>query len=267
MAAKNNFRLMAGGKGKSLSTGKKKRDKGSFKMLAVGAAIAVLCLLAGCFAFVMSRYKVENIVVEGNVHYSRDEIIEMVMTDKLSYNSLYLSLKYRNKEIKNIPFIETMSVKVGSPDTITITVYEKSVAGYVEYMGRYMYFDRDGIVVESSETKTQGIPQVTGVQFDHVILYEPLPVENNDIFQEILSITQMLKKYELVTDKIYFNEAYEITLYFDQVRVRLGSKDLEEKIMRLPHILPELAGKSGSLRMENYSDESEKITFESDGGT
>ena len=41
-------------------------------------------------------------------------------------------------------------------------VYEKSVAGYVEYMGRYMYFDQDGIVVESSETRTEGIPQVTG---------------------------------------------------------------------------------------------------------
>lgn len=267
MAAKNNFRLMAGGKGKPLSTGKKKRNKGRPKILAAGIAIAVLCLLTGCFVFIMSKYKVENIVVEGNVHYSRDEIIEMVMTDKLSYNSLYLSFKYRNKEIKNIPFIETMSVKVGSPDTITITVYEKSVAGYVEYMGRYMYFDRDGIVVESSETKTQGIPQVTGVHFDHVVLYEPLPVENDDIFQNILSVTQMLKKYELVTDKIYFNEAYEITLYFGQVRVRLGSQDLEEKIMRLPYILPELDGKSGNLRMENYSDESEKITFESDGGT
>ncbi|MDO4331063.1 MAG: FtsQ-type POTRA domain-containing protein [Eubacteriales bacterium] len=264
MAAKNNFRLMAGGKGKSLSTGKKKKG-GGFKMLLAGILIAILCLLTGILVFIMNRYKVENIVVEGNVHYSREEIIGMVMTDRLSYNSLYLSFKYRDKEIKNIPFIETMSVKVGAPDTITITVYEKSVAGYVEYMGRYMYFDRGGVVVESSETKTQGIPQVIGVNFDHVILYEPLPVENNDIFQQILSITQMLDKYELVTDKIYFNESYEITLYFDQVRVRLGSDNLEEKIMRLPYILPELAGKSGIVRMENYSDESENITFESDG--
>ena len=77
-----------------------------------------------------------------------------------------------------------MSVRVDSPDSITIRVYEKSVAGYVEYMGRYMYFDRDGIVVESSETRTEGIPQVTGIRFDHVVLYEALPVKNTDIFQE-----------------------------------------------------------------------------------
>ena len=144
-----------------------------------------------------------------------------------SYNSLYLSLKYRNKEIRDIPFIETMSVRVDSPDSITIRVYEKSVAGYVEYMGRYMYFDRDGIVVESSETRTEGIPQVTGIRFDHVVLYEALPVKNTDIFQEILSITQMLSKHQITTDKIYFNESNEITLYFDNIRAKLGKDNLE----------------------------------------
>lgn len=272
MAAKNNFKLMNGGKGHPPSAGKRKKDqkKGKDrKLLAVGIIIALLLALGCGGLYVVSKYKVEDegITVEGNVHYSREEIIEMVLTDRLSYNSLYLSLKYRNKEIKNIPFIETMSVKVVSQDKITITVYEKSVAGYVEYMGRYMYFDRDGVVVESSETKTQGVPQVTGVSFDHVVLYEPLPVEDSDIFQEILSITQMLSKYEIVTDKIYFNESLEITLYFDQVRARLGKGDLEEKIMRLQYILPQLEGESGVLKLENYTDESQNITFERDKKT
>ena len=170
----------------------------------------------------VSVFRVQNISVEGNVHYTSEEIEAMVLTDRLSYNSLYLSLKYRNKEIRDIPFIETMSVRVDSPDSITIRVYEKSVAGYVEYMGRYMYFDRDGIVVESSETRTEGIPQVTGIRFDHVVLYEALPVKNTDIFQEILSITQMLSKHQITTDKIYFNESNEITLYFDNIRAKLG---------------------------------------------
>ncbi len=153
------------------------------------ASIVIVCLAAAALV-VVSVFRVQNVSVEGNVHYTSEEIEAMVLTDRLSYNSLYLSLKYRNKEIRDIPFIETMSVRVDSPDSITIRVYEKSVAGYVEYMGRYMYFDRDGIVVESSETRTEGIPQVTGIRFDHVVLYEALPVKNTDIFQEILSITQ-----------------------------------------------------------------------------
>ena len=210
-------------------------------------------------------FRVQNISVEGNVHYTSEEIETMVLTDRLSYNSLYLSLKYRNKEIRDIPFIETMSVRVDSPDSITIRVYEKSVAGSVEYMRRYMYFDRDGIVVESSETRTEGIPQVTGIRFDHVVLYEALPVKNTDIFQEILSITQMLSKHQITTDKIYFNESNEITLYFDNIRAKLGKDNLEEKVMRLEQILPNLSGESGVLDLQNYSEDRKNVTFQKDG--
>lgn len=285
MAQKQKYKLLDGGKSeksrkKSVSGKKKKKGSGkaagySYAVATPGewlranlgvliASIAIVCLAAIALV-VVSVFRVQNISVEGNVHYTSEEIEAMVLTDRLSYNSLYLSLKYRNKEIRDIPFIETMSVRVDSPDSITIRVYEKSVAGYVEYMGRYMYFDRDGIVVESSETRTEGIPQVTGIRFDHVVLYEALPVKNTDIFQEILSITQMLSKHQITTDKIYFNESNEITLYFDNIRAKLGKDNLEEKVMRLEQILPNLSGESGVLDLQNYSEDRKNVTFQKDG--
>lgn len=285
MAQKQKYKLLDGGKSeksrkKSASSKKKKKSSGkaagySYAVATPGewlranlgvliASIAIVCLAAAALV-VVSVFRVQNISVEGNVHYTSEEIEAMVLTDRLSYNSLYLSLKYRNKEIRDIPFIETMSVRVDSPDSITIRVYEKSVAGYVEYMGRYMYFDRDGIVVESSETRTEGIPQVTGIRFDHVVLYEALPVKNTDIFQEILSITQMLSKHQITTDKIYFNESNEITLYFDNIRAKLGKDNLEEKVMRLEQILPNLSGESGVLDLQNYSEDRKNVTFQKDG--
>lgn len=264
MTAKNNFRLMKGGKGKSLSANKQKWDPKTGKKAVLAALLVFLCLFVGGGVYVLGRYRVENIIVDGNLHYSDEEIIAMVLTDKLSYNSLYLSIKYRDREIQNIPFIEKMNIKVVSQDTIQIHVYEKSVAGYVEYMGRCLYFDREGMVVESSETKTAGVPEVTGMIFDHVVLYEPLPVEDPAIFQKILSVTQMLSKYEIMADRIFFNASQDITLYFGQVRVRLGKENLEEKIIRLQHILPSLEGEAGVVRMENYTEESPNITFEKD---
>lgn len=285
MAQKQKYKLLDGGKSeksrKESASGKKKKKSsgkaagysyaavtpGEWLRVNLGvliASIVIVCLAAAALV-VVSVFRVQNVSVEGNVHYTSEEIEAMVLTDRLSYNSLYLSLKYRNKEIRDIPFIETMSVRVDSPDSITIHVYEKSVAGYVEYMGRYMYFDRDGIVVESSETRTEGIPQVTGIRFDHVVLYEALPVENADIFQEILSITQMLSKYQITTDKIYFNESNEITLYFDNIRAKLGKDNLEEKVMRLEQILPNLSDESGVLDLQNYSEGRKNVTFQKDG--
>lgn len=228
--------------------------------------VALVMLLAGAFIYVVEKYTVDTIIVEGSTHYTTDEINNMVIGDGfLAKNSLLLSLKYRNKEIKDIPFIETMSVRIMSPTMIKITIYEKAVAGYVEYMGQYIYFDKDGTVVESSDIRTEGIPQVLGMKFDHVVLWEKLPVSDEEIFKNILDVSQLLEKYEIKVDKIYFDDDYNVTLYFDEARVKLGSFDnIDEKIIRLKAILPELKGRKGVLKMENYNVESGYASFESD---
>lgn len=79
------------------------------------------------------------------------------MKGRFSHNSIYLAVKYRNKSIENIPFIEKMDVNILSPDTIRINVYEKALAGYVEYLGGYVYFDREGTVVGKAQRRRQMI--------------------------------------------------------------------------------------------------------------
>lgn len=233
-------------------------------IILIGTAVFLLVFGAAA-AFVLQHYKVTTVYVEGSAHYTNEEVIDMVMTGELGDNSLYLALKYKNKGIDNIPFVETMDVDILAPDTIRITVYEKAMAGYIEYLDRYMYFDKDGIIVEASEQRTSGIPQVTGLSFDHVVMYEKLPVENPEIFADILDITQLLNKYSIQADKIQFDKSMHKTLYFGEARVSLGSNDnIGEKIMKLKAILPGLEGKKGLLRMDNYSEEMENITFEVD---
>lgn len=227
--------------------------------------MALVIGLMAAYSYIITNYTVTTVYVEGTVHYTNDEIIDMVMEGHYGNNSLLLSLKYKDKSIVGVPFVEKMDVSVLDPNTIKIEVYEKSLAGYVEYLERYMYFDKDGVVVESSMEKTAGIPMVTGLKFDHVILYEPLPVENAAVFSSILSITQLVNKYSLSVDRIYFGSDGSVTLYFGDVKASLGVGDnLDEKIMELQYMIPELEGKSGTLRMENYTEETHNISFELD---
>lgn len=222
-------------------------------------------LLVGGGIYIINNYRVTTVYVDGSVHYTNEEIMDMVMRGRLGDNSLFLSLKYQDKGVENIPFIETMDVTIEARDTIRITVYEKALAGYVKYLGRYVYFDKDGIVVETSEEKTAGIPQVTGLAFDHVILHDRLPVDRPELFDEILNITQQLDKYSLTADRIYFDSTYQVTLYFGDAKVALGDNvDIDEKIMKLQHILPNLLGKSGTLDMREYSEDTKSYSFEQD---
>lgn len=227
--------------------------------------LSFLLVLGGGYFYIINNYKVTTVHVDGSIHYTNEEIMEMVMGGRFGDNSLFLSLKYRDKGIEGVPFVETMDVDIEAKDTIRITVYEKALAGYVRYLGRYVYFDKDGIVVETSMEETAGIPQVTGLSFDHVILHEPLPVDKPELFDEILNITQQLAKYSLTADRIYFDSAYEVTLYFGEAKIALGkNEDIDEKIMKLQYILPDLLGKSGTLDMREYSEDTKTYSFEQD---
>lgn len=226
----------------------------------------LLFLIAG-YLYIINSYTVTTVYVDGNIHYTDEEIMDMVMSGAYGNNSLLLSLKYRDKGIDDVPFIQTMDVEIEARDTIRITVYEKALAGYVAYLGQCVYFDKDGIVVETSMERTEGIPQVTGLKFGHVILHEPLPVDKPEVFAEILNITQQLDKYSMSADKIYFDSDYQITLLFGDARVALGNDIyIEEKIMKLQYILPDLLGKKGILDMREYSEDTKTYSFEQDKG-
>lgn len=237
-----------------------KRKK--FGVILLVIAVLAVILLGGGY-YIKTTYTVSTVYVEGNVHYTEDEIKDIVMSGFLGDNSLYLSLKYRNKGIEGVPFVDTMDVKVLAPDTIKIIVYEKVLTGYVRFMDTYMYFDKDGYVVESSSIRTAGVPQVTGLKFDHVVVGQALPVEDKDIFNKILNVTKLLNKYELKADKLYFNRAGEVTVYFGEVKVALGSESLamEDKLMLLPELLPSLEGKKGTLQMNMQSEGDGRYTF------
>ncbi len=235
------------------------------KSLFILGAFAIILLIALLSAgiYIYKNYTVVNTYVDGNTHYTDQEIMDMVMDGRFGHNSIYLSFKYRDKAITGIPFVEKMDVEVVSPDTIKINVYEKAVAGYVKYLDRYIYFDRDGIVVETSSEPSEGVPLVLCLDFDYVVLHEKLPVADDNIFAEILDVTQVLTKYNLDADKIFFDSEFHIYIYFDSVEVSLGTNEnIDEKIIQLQYILPKLEGKSGILEMSDYDANTQNITFE-----
>ena len=45
-----------------------------------------------------------------------------------------------------------------------IIVYEKSMVGYVSYMNSNLYFDKDGIIVESTSEILPGNTEVDGAE-------------------------------------------------------------------------------------------------------
>ncbi|MCD8224244.1 MAG: cell division protein FtsQ [Clostridiales bacterium] len=215
------------------------------------AAVAVLLL-----AIILLSVNVKEITVTGNERYTEQEMVDLVFPDHISRNCAWCYLRDHFGTHETIPFVEDYSLVFHGPRQVEIIVYEKTVVGYVSPMSNsYMYFDKDGIVVESSSQRLQGVPQITGLDFGYIVLYQKIPVADETVFQEILNLTQILYIYGMNVDRIQYDSFGEATLYIGEVEVTLGSNDnLNGKIAELGDMLPLLEGRRGTLHLEDYDD-------------
>lgn len=230
--------------------------KKSRRKIKFGIAAAVILL--GTVIFLSLQIK--EITVTGNRKYTSEQIEDLLFKGGWDRNAVFCLFKDRFREHEQIPFVEDYKIVFLSPVKVEVIVYEKSVVGYVSYMGSYLYFDKDGIIVESSSGKLSGIPWITGLKFGHIALHQPLPVENSRIFDEILTLTQLLSTHEIPVDQIQYDSHGYATLFMGDIKVFLGSNDqMNGKISELKDQLPVLGGLSGTLYLDTY-DEAETAT-------
>ncbi len=244
----------------------KRRRRRNIKRILKGILVFLLFAAAAVF-IVLNVFTVKHVKVQGNQLYDADVIKKAVLNDEHSWNSLYVFLKYKFVDTQEIPFVDTMEVSLKDPQTLTIQVYEKGTMGYlyIPSIDENAYFDKDGIVVETSSRIIGDTPQIVGIDCDRVVLYEKLPIKEGRL-REILMLTQVLKRNSLVADAVVYGGEHEPELLYGKIRVELGSMEfLTQKVERLAKIKPELSGMEGTLHLENWTEETTNIVFDIEG--
>lgn len=241
--------------------GYRRRRVGGKPVVVIGVLAAIVLLAA----VLLLAVRITDIEVTGNRQYTKEQIIDLIFDGKWSRNSAYCYYENRFREHKSIPFIEEYKIEFRSPTKVEIVVFEKSVVGYVSNMSSYMYFDKDGIIVESSSEQLPGVPWITGLEYGKILLYEPLEVKNDEsgeIFGKILNLTQILSVNEVKVDKINFDSFGDAELFIGDITVELGGdENLDGKIAELRDILPELSGLSGTLYLDTYDEANSSPTY------
>lgn len=198
-------------------------------------------------------FSLSKLEVTGSNYYEENELRDLFVEDKLDENTLILYLKLKYGTEKKIPFIQTYDVEYVNLHTLKVQVYDKALTGCIEYMGDYMYFDKDGIVLEISKEKFDKVPLITGVAFHNMTLYEQLGVEEEAIFSTILNLSQLIQQYQLNVKKVSFDNKENVTIYSENIKVLLGKKDkYDEQLAELSYILPKAKGLKGIFDMRNF---------------
>jgi cell division protein FtsQ len=162
-----------------------------------------------------------------------------------------------------LPFVEEMTMGYEDPHILKIAVREKLRAGVFEYMDKYVYFNDQGMAMESRNHLFEGVPVVTGVEFEKLVLGEKIPVKG-DYFRIIVLITKKISTYELPISEIRFQGEDDITLIAGNYKIYLGSSlYLEDKMSKISSVLSSVSAghKEGTIDMHLYTDEKEIITF------
>lgn len=242
---------------KSNKDRQKKRSKKGKRILCVLIIIAVV--LGSIFGAAYKVFEASAIEFSGSTHYSDEELKKYIFGGNY-VNLLYF--RFFGKKDVQIPFVQKYDVEIKWPDRLYVTVYEKAIVGYVRYMGCNMYFDKDGIVVESSTDLYENVPEIDGLNFTSIVMNTKLDVGNSEIYNTILDLTQSFDKYDIDVDKVYFDSSYNITLYMGNVKVSLGSsRDFTDRLFELKQLSARFGTLKGTLYLDNYNGDESSIIF------
>ena len=225
--------------------------------------LLILVVLAILVAGFLIGFRLDNVEVEGLTYYEEEDFVGRINPDQRDRNSVLFFLKLRYGEKINLPFIQTTEVELKDAHTVHIRVYEKDIIGCIPYMGEYVCFDKDGIMVGSITELRPEVPLVTGLKYRRIVFNEKMDTEEENIFLRILNITQLIRKYGVKVQKICLLSGGEVNLEAGTITVQMGKHDqYDEQIAELPELLKKAEGLSGIFYMEDYTAGTGKVRFQ-----
>lgn len=273
---------------------KEKQKPGRKKRLV--RLITTTGILAGVLIFLF-LFKVDNIIVTGNERYSDEEIKSLVINEDSFNNTLLFCLVNHTIQIEDVPLLESIEVAYVDRNTISLKANEKLTIGMFPVGDKVCCIDQDGIVIEIldyADSSGLNLPLIYNLCTSGTV-GEKIEIEDESVLNTLHAMMSSFKRYEIMPESIEIvdesdssgtdnaDDAKETdntdsgdntdgtegttvktyTLSFGDKTVLLGRDELlEEKMQRLAAIMPHLAGKSGTLHLENYNEDTENIIFD-----
>src|SRR4051812_14803649 len=137
-----------------------------------GFAVIVAAALAAIAVSAFYRYgehswrfrlnSSEDIEMSGLTNVTRAQIME-VMGGDIGRNIFYIPLDQRQKQLEQIPWVESASVMRFTPNRIRIEIHERTPVAFARVGSKIMLVDAGGVLMELSSRKRYSFPVVIGM--------------------------------------------------------------------------------------------------------
>lgn len=239
-----------------------RRRKRIRRTLTVLTLVLVLSIAAASY-YIYKDFSIKGIEVRNNTTYLDSEVIEAIKNEDYVPNSLIMTVLNKIFDQTYLPFVEKVAMSCEDHHILHVKVKEKLRAGVFKYEKKYVYFNEQGVALESRNTLFHNVPRVTGVEFEAIRMNEKIKVPG-DYFDTIVEITTRIAARRLEISEIHFDGPNDITLKSGKFKIYLGSKDfLDEKISRIQATIESVSEdhKKGIIDMSHYNDDTKIITY------
>ncbi len=215
----------------------------------VAGVVIVLILFCALF------FRVKKVSIEGNTYYSQEEMAGMFQKNIWEKNLITFWLMDKLSLTPELAFVREYEVSYPSVNEIHIKLYEKNIVAGIAYSNQYIYFDKDGMVLQSADRPVEEIPLFETKNMTTFTLYNKVQMEDEGLLNQILNLANLFQHYHVSWDKVQFDEDNEAWLYSGAIRVSLGKKEnYDEEISALSSVLEKMKrnGQTGEIDMRNY---------------
>ncbi len=231
---------------------KQKEQPVSNYRIVKGFLIVILLAIAIVFVCMSGAFNISQIVVEGNVTISSEQVVSFSGIQK-GTNLFALSKQEIMEKIKENPFVDSVQVKRCFPNKVKLILQERTVEYALPLASSYVYINRDGYILEISN-QFNNVPILLGVSTDLSNVKENERLAESDLkkmntVQKIMEMGIHHQMQELITKIDISNEEdYALHLEKEGKIAYLGSgTDLNTRFLYLKAILKDQQGKTGKV--------------------
>lgn len=181
-------------------------------------------------------FNVSNIQVIGNVKNTAETYISLSKINIENTNIFAFTGNGVKKNIKENPYVEDVVVKRKLPSTVELYITERTAAYQAEYLGKYIYLDNQGYILEISEGKLS-LPLIIGLDSLKEEIKVGTRLNNDDLIKlDVVVKISNYCKYNNVESEITSidtSNTADYIVYFEKEKkkVYLGnSSNLVEKM-------------------------------------
>ncbi len=241
--------------------GAQKLGLSAFRRLADFSGPLTFLVVVVAIIFVMSVFfRVTDIRIEGNVHYTDEEIIRAIGIEEGDNMFLFDRFGTLSRVFAKLPYIEqVVSVERQLPNKVTITVVESQALAYIR-LGEELWTIDHGCKVlgQAAGGEAQFLIPVEGIEPGTLMIGEPLTTRdgNEAVIEYLRELLYQIEERGLTgkVDKISFSGPNSVEFSYDgKYTVSLGnSGNLEHKFGMFVAVLDML--KEGDLGIIDVSD-------------